>query len=113
MGWVRGMEISVVMFCGPPSPTVMGERPVGLGHAVRILTFLDRVSAAVGCIEQLRRQALGHGLFVALARRRDDPSDAKRLPPGQAHFDGDLIRRAAHASRANLGWGHAIPERLL
>jgi hypothetical protein len=36
----------------------MRERPVGLGHAVRVLALLDGVSPAVGCIEQLGREPL-------------------------------------------------------
>src|SRR5215470_12842717 len=72
----------------------MRKRPVGLGHAMRVLALLDGVSPAVGCIEQLRREPFRHRLFIALARGRDDPADPERLPAGGAHLDRHLVGRA-------------------
>src|SRR5262249_11305881 len=65
---------------GCPSPAVMRERAVGLSHLVRILALLDGAPPVVRRIEQLSREPLGHGFLVALARGRNDPADAERLP---------------------------------
>src|SRR5919204_3637047 len=112
MGWLRGIGGYVLISCWP-SPAIMRKRPVGLGHAVRILALLDGVSPAVGCVEQLGREPLGHRLFVALARSRDDPADAERLPARRANFDRHLVGRPADAARADLDARHDVFERLL
>src|SRR5262245_38409245 len=91
----------------------MRERTVGLSHPVRVLALLDRVSPAVGCVEQLAREPLRHRLFVALARGGDDPPNAQRLPARRAHFDRHLIGGAADAPRAHLDRRHDVVERLL
>src|SRR5713101_9182877 len=96
MGWLRGMAAKSLISVRP-SPAIMRKRPVGLGHAVRVLALLDGVSPAVGCIEQLGREPLRHRLFIALASGRDDPADAERLPADRAHLDRHLIGRAADA----------------
>src|SRR5262245_2379690 len=91
----------------------MRKRAVGLGHPMRVLALLDRVTPAVGGVEQLGREPLRHRLFVALARGRDDPPDAERLPARRAHFDRHLIGGAADAPRAYLDRRHDVVERLL
>src|SRR5260221_8386290 len=83
MGWLRGMAAKSLISVRP-SPAIMRKRPVGLGHAVRVLALLDGISPAVGCIEQLGREPLRHRLFIALARGCDDPADPERLPAGGA-----------------------------
>ncbi len=45
------------------SPPVVCERPVGLRHAMRILTLLDGRAAVLGRIEQLVRKPVRHGLL--------------------------------------------------
>src|SRR5512133_2259623 len=101
MGWLRGIG-GYVLISSWPSPAIMRKRPIGLGHAVRVLALLDGVSPTVGCIEQLRREPLRHRLFVALARGRDDPADPERLPARRADLDRHLIGRPADAPRAHF-----------
>ena len=57
-------------------PAIVRECAVGFSHPVRVLALLDRVPPVIRRIEQLAREPLGHCLFVALARRGDDPADA-------------------------------------
>jgi len=59
------------------------------------------------------RTAARHCLFVALARRRDDPADAERLTPRRPHFDRHLIGGAADAAGAHFDRRHDVVERLL
>src|SRR5215470_16518560 len=47
----------------PRSPAVMGERPVGVRHLVRVFLQLHRGAGAVGGVQQLGRQPVGHGLL--------------------------------------------------
>ena len=57
----------------------MREGAVGVRHAVRVLALLHGVAAVVGCVEQLGREALDHGLVVAAAGSLDDPADRQGL----------------------------------
>src|SRR5258708_29150197 len=98
VGWLRGMAAKSLISVRP-SPAIMRKRPVGLGHAVRVLALLDGISPAVGCIEQLGREPLRHRLFIALARGCDDPADPERLPAGGADLDRHLISRPRDAPR--------------
>src|SRR3954471_19239175 len=91
----------------------MAEGAVRLGHAVRVLALLDRVAAIAGGVEQLARQAAGHGLLRAAARRRDQPANRQRLGALGAHLDRDLIGRAADPARAYLDAGLHIVERVV
>src|SRR6185503_13183569 len=43
-----------------PSPSVVGERLVGLGHLVHVLTPLHGRALAVGGVHDLRDESLGH-----------------------------------------------------
>src|ERR1700691_4028629 len=79
----------------PALPAIMREGTVGLGHPVRVFALLDRVPPAIGCIKQLGGEPLGHRLFIALARRRNDPADAECLAPRSSHLNRYLIGRAA------------------
>src|SRR5713101_10072507 len=101
MGWLRGMAAKSLISVRP-SPAIMRKRPVGLGHAVRVLALLDGISPAVGCIEQLGREPLRHRLFIALARGRDDPADAERLTAHGANLDRHLVGGAADAAGTHL-----------
>src|SRR5215203_4489198 len=48
---------------GVPSPAVVREGLVGLGHLVRVLAALDRGTQAVARVEELVHEALGHRLL--------------------------------------------------
>src|SRR5919201_6366161 len=65
--WVFRWSITVfVMALGrASSPAVVGEGLVGLGHLVGVFLALDRGAGAVGGVQQLAREAVGHGLLPA------------------------------------------------
>src|SRR5205809_5587491 len=101
IGWARGMGVSFSFSScsyAVPLPAVVRERAVGFRHSVRVFAFLDGVPPVIGCIEQLSREPVGHRLFAALARSRDDPANAKRLAAHGANFDRHLIGGAADAA---------------
>src|SRR5690349_19146194 len=55
-------------------PAVVGVGLVGLRHLVHVFAALHRSADAVGRIEQLVREALGHRLLTALPRVADHPT---------------------------------------
>src|SRR5258705_469990 len=85
----------------------------GVSMMLRRLFLPKAVVAAEGRVEQLGREPLGHRLFVALARSRDDPADAERLPTRRANLDRHLIGRPADAPGADFDRRHDVFERLL
>src|SRR5579871_6548216 len=97
MGWCGGFGGSSWGF-GSRSPAIVREGPVGLRHSVSVLAFLDSVPPIIRRVEQLRGEPLGHGLFVALACRGNDPADPQCLTARGTHFNGHLIRGAADAA---------------
>src|SRR5262245_36894672 len=97
MGWLRGIggQSSKTFLL---SPAIMREGAVGFRHLVSVFAFLDCVSPIIGCVEQLRREPLGHRTFVALARCRNNPADAERLTARRAYFDRHLVCGAANTT---------------
>src|SRR5258705_252434 len=83
-----------------PLPAIVREGAVGFRHPVHVFTLLDGVSPAIRRVEQLGREPLRHRLFIAFARRRNQPADPERLPAHRADFDRHLISSAADAARA-------------
>src|ERR671921_291493 len=57
---------------GSPSPAVVGEGLVGLGHLVGVLTLLDAAAETVRGVEDLVHEAVRHGLLAALAGEPDE-----------------------------------------
>src|SRR3984893_16918991 len=94
-------------------PSVMREGAVRLRHPVGVFALLDCVPPTIGCIEQFGGQPLGHRLFIALARRRDEPANAERLTTIGADFDRHLVRRTADPARTHFDGRHDVVERLL
>src|SRR3954453_11375643 len=84
------------------SPAVVRERPVRLGHLVRVLAALDRGAEAVGGVEDLVHEALGHRLLAAGQRVGHQPAQRQGHRAGAAHLDGDLVGRTADATAADL-----------
>src|SRR3712207_2451235 len=84
------------------SPAVVRERPVRLGHLVRVLATLDRGSEAVRRVEDLVHEALGHRLLAAGLRVGDQPAQRERHRAGAADLDGHLVGRTADAAAADL-----------
>ena len=91
----------------------MRERPVRLGHPVRVFLLLDRVALAFGGEDQLGRQALGHGLLVPAAGERDQPAHGQRRPALRPHLDRHLERGAADPAALHLERGLGVVHRLL
>jgi hypothetical protein len=48
-------------------PAVVGERLVGVCHAVRVVLLLDGATTILCCIDELGREALAHRLLAAIA----------------------------------------------
>src|SRR5258705_3278762 len=91
----------------------MREGAVGFRHPVHVFTLLDGVPPAIRRVEQLGREPLRHRLFVAFARRGNQPADYERLPAHRADFDWHLIGGAADPARTYLDRRHHVLERLL
>src|SRR3712207_1084407 len=87
---------------GVPSPAVVREGLVGLGHLVGVLAALDRGSQTVARVEQLVHQTLGHRLLAAGPAVLDQPAQAEGGAAGGADLDRDLVGRAADPSAADL-----------
>src|SRR5690242_21917500 len=98
----RGMVCSLqsVRFAGLPA--IMREGAVGFRHLVHVFTLLDGIPPVVRRIEQLCRKPLGHCLLVTVARGRNDPADAERLPAHRADLDRNLVGGAADTAGADL-----------
>ena len=91
----------------------MGEGLVGLGHLVQVFAALHRGADAVGCVEQLVGEALGHGLLAALAGVADDPADGEGVGPAGTDLDGHLVGGATDAAAADLELGLDVLDRAL
>src|SRR5579885_2068624 len=60
------------------SPAVVREGLVGLGHLVGVLATLHRGAEAVGRVEDLVHEALGHRLLATLTGVADHPAQGQR-----------------------------------
>src|SRR4030095_8734548 len=56
-------------------PFVMRKCLVRIRHAVRVFFLLHCVAAIVGGVENLGCEAIGHRLFTATSRIRDNPTN--------------------------------------
>src|SRR5258706_899827 len=95
----------------PALPAVVGERPVGVRHAVRLFALAHRFAALGGRVEQLGGELLAHRLARARAGVLDDPAHRQRAAPGRSHFDGHLIRGAADAAALHFHARADVVER--
>ena len=73
----------------------VGERPVGFGHAVGLLTHADGFAFVAGGIPELFGEPLGHGATLLRAGRLNDPAERQGLASSLGHRDGDLVVRTA------------------
>src|ERR1700756_2226773 len=92
------------------SPAVVCEGPVRLGHLVGVLAPLDGGTQAIAGVEDLVRQALGHGLLPALPREADQPTQGQRGGTVGAHLDGNLVGRTTNAAATDLECGLDVVE---
>ena len=83
-------------------PAVVREGLVGLRHAVRVFTLLDRRAALVCGVEQLARQAFSHRVFRPRTRAVDQPPDRQSLGRVRTDLDRNLVGRTADAARPDF-----------
>ena len=90
---------------GAGLPAVVGEGLVGLGHLVHVFATLHRGTEAVGGVEDLVGEALGHGALAAGAGVGDDPAEGQRGGPAGLDLDGHLVGGAADTTALDLELG--------
>src|SRR3954469_5082533 len=71
-----------------PSPPVVREGLVRLGHLVDVLAALDCGAQTVARIQQLVHEALDHGLLTTLLGEGHQPAEAERGLADRTHLDG-------------------------
>src|SRR6195952_2716653 len=84
------------------SPAVVGEGLVGLGHLVGVLALLHSGTEAVGGIEDLVHQPLGHGLLAARLGVAHEPAESQRGAAVGLDLDRHLVGRTADAAGLDL-----------
>src|SRR5689334_13591474 len=96
----------------PNSPAIVSERLVRVSHLVRVVLLLDGVATQLRCVDQLRREALTHGLLAAVARVVHEPAHAEGNAPLGADFDRNLIGGTADAAALHFQARLDVVERL-
>ena len=91
-------------------PAVVGEGPVGLGHTVHVLAALHSSAQAVGGVQDLVHESLGHGVLTALAGEVDEPAQREGGGAIGTDLDRNLVGRAADAARADLQRGTDVVQ---
>src|SRR4028119_2052750 len=94
-------------------PAIMGERLVGVGHAVRVVLLLDRRALVPAGGEQLGRETVLHGLLAAGAGVAHQPAHGEGLATLRADLDRHLVGGAADAARLHLEDRLGVVERRL
>src|SRR5690606_32502991 len=94
-------------------PAVVREGPVGLGHLVGVLAALDRGTEAVGGVEDLVHEALGHRLLATGAGVVHQPAQSQGGLTRRTDLDGHLVGGATDAAGADLERGAHVLERAL
>src|SRR3954447_21975326 len=90
------------VFPSPRSPAVVGEGLVGLGHLVGVLALLHSGTEAVGGVEDLVHQALGHRLLTTVRGVADEPAERQRGAAAGLDLDRHLVGRATDAAGLDL-----------
>src|SRR5579875_1735842 len=97
----------------PLSPAVVSERPVRLGHLVRVLAALHRGAEAVRRVEDLVREPVRNRLLAAGLRVAREPAQRERVGAVRLDLDRHLVGRTADAAALHLDGGADVVERLL
>ena len=98
----------------PELPAVVRERAVGLGHLEELaLATLDGSADAVGGVEDLVGEALGHGLLLAGTTEVHDPADGELRGTAGVDLDRNLVGGATDAARLELERGLDVLHGLL
>ena len=93
-------------------PAVVGESLVGLRHLVDVFAALHSSAGAVGGIEDLVGETLGHRVLFALAGELDEPAHGQGLRATGAHLDRHLVRRTTDPAGPHLDGGPDVVDRL-
>src|SRR6476620_11689526 len=110
-GWLMGRVVTCLAsaegvpspaLTKPRSPAVVREGAVGLGHLVGVLATLHRGTQAVGGVEDLVHEALGHRLLATLARVADHPAQREGRGAVGLDLDRDLVGRTADTAGLDL-----------
>src|SRR5690606_39091705 len=80
-------------FVGLGSPAVVREGLVGLRHLVGVLAALHAGAKAIGGVEDLVHQALGHRLFATRPRVADQPPQCECGAAAGPDLDRHLVGR--------------------
>src|SRR3954462_4100028 len=102
LGCERRTPTRGAVFPSQRSPAVVGEGLVGLGHLVGVLALLHSGTEAVGGVEDLVHQALGHRLLPTVRGVPDQPPQRERRAACSLDLDRDLVRRATDAAGLHL-----------
>src|SRR6476620_8079375 len=90
-GWLMGRVVTCLAsaegvpspaLTKPRSPAVVREGAVGLSHLVGVLATLHRGTEAVGGVEDLVHEALGHRLLTTVRGVADEPAQRPRRAAG-------------------------------
>src|SRR4051794_29988945 len=84
------------------SPAVVGESLVRLGHLVGVLALLHRGTEAVGGVEDLVHESLGHRLLATVRGVPDEPAQGQRGATRALDLDRHLVGRATDAAGLDL-----------
>src|SRR3954470_21348406 len=102
LGCGRRTPTRGVVFPSRRSPAVVGEGLVGLGHLVGVLALLHSGTEAVGGVEKLVEQTLGHGLLATGAGVADEPAQRERVGATGLDLDRNLVRRTTDTAGLDL-----------
>src|SRR3954452_11933229 len=113
LGCGRRTPVLSAVFPSRRSPAVVGEGLVGLGHLVGVLALLHSGTEAVGGVEDLVHQALGHRLLTASGGVADQPAQGQGHGARTAHLDRDLVGGATDAAAPDLEGRLHVVQRTL
>src|SRR6476469_7719722 len=94
-------------------PAVVSKSLVRLGHLVRVLAPLDGGTQAIGCVQQLVHQPLGHRLLPASLGVTDEPTQRQGGRSARLDLDRHLIGGAADPAALHLEGGADVVQRAL
>src|SRR6478672_9902537 len=94
-------------------PAVVREGLVRLGHLVGVLAALDCSAEAVGGVEDLVHEPLGHRLLTTLTRVADHPAQGQGRGAVRLDLDRHLVGRTADAAGLDLQGRLDVVERAL
>src|SRR6478735_3736395 len=113
LGCGRRTPVWGTVFPSRRSPAVVGEGLVGLGHLVGVLALLHSGTEAVGGVEDLVHEALGHRLLATVSGVAHEPTQGERGAPAGLDLDRHLVGGAADATGLDLDGGLDVVERAL